>query len=210
MFLFFVKSSHTVWRHTQAQWTRVNSCLKKNILIDWFFFLIIHTHVQAAPEYEPQGWRLIKSMCKPQLIVWELWYSSLYTHTKVLRPYSQLFWCMAPPFLYQFHATLFLCPFNWACPPPLRFSPSLLSHSILPSLVCLPCLLFLSSFPLPRPLLVLSPPCCESAVVSYGFLFLRDESRAHVGVKATKHTVWSQLRAFDDHWSFQKPCKLTV
>lgn len=40
------------------------------------------------------------------------------------------------------------------------------------------------------PLLSLSfPPSCEIAVVSYGFLFLRDGRWAHVGVEATKHAA---------------------
>lgn len=33
------------------------------------------------------------------------------------------------------------------------------------------------------------PSLCRIAVVSYGFLFLRDGRWAHVGVEATKHTV---------------------
>lgn len=34
-----------------------------------------------------------------------------------------------------------------------------------------------------------SPSHCEIAVVSYGFLFLRDGRWVHVGVEATKHAV---------------------
>lgn len=36
------------------------------------------------------------------------------------------------------------------------------------------------------------PPSCEIAVVSYGFLFLRDGRWVHVGVEATKHAVSAQ------------------
>lgn len=39
-------------------------------------------------------------------------------------------------------------------------------------------------FPLPPP-----HSHCEIAVVSYGFLFLRDGRWVHVGVEATKHAV---------------------
>lgn len=45
--------------------------------------------------------------------------------------------------------------------------------------------IFLSSF-------LLFPPSCEIAVVSYGFLFLRDGRWVHVGVEATKHAVSAQ------------------
>lgn len=40
----------------------------------------------------------------------------------------------------------------------------------------------------------LSPSSCEIAVVSYGFLFLRDGRWVHVGVEATKHTVNARHR----------------
>lgn len=49
-----------------------------------------------------------------------------------------------------------------------------------------PPLLFLPSS------LLLLPPSCEIAVVSYGFLFLRDGRWVHVGVEATKHAVSAQ------------------
>lgn len=39
---------------------------------------------------------------------------------------------------------------------------------------------------------LLFPPSCEIAVVSYGFLFLRDVRWVHVGVEATKHAVSAQ------------------
>lgn len=39
---------------------------------------------------------------------------------------------------------------------------------------------------------LLSLPSCEIAVVSYGFLFLRDGRWVHVGVEATKHAVSAQ------------------
>lgn len=39
---------------------------------------------------------------------------------------------------------------------------------------------------------LLFPPSCEIAVVSYGFLFLRDGRWVHVGVEATKHAVSAQ------------------
>lgn len=45
---------------------------------------------------------------------------------------------------------------------------------------------------LPPPVLSPLPPPrshCEIAVVSYGFLFLRDGRWVHVGVEATKHAV---------------------
>lgn len=50
-----------------------------------------------------------------------------------------------------------------------------------------PCSFLPPSFPFlsPHPLL----PSCEIAVVSYGFLFLRDGRWAHVGVEATKHAA---------------------
>lgn len=40
--------------------------------------------------------------------------------------------------------------------------------------------------------LLLFPPSCEIAGVSYGFLFLRDVRWVHVGVEATKHAVSAQ------------------
>lgn len=42
---------------------------------------------------------------------------------------------------------------------------------------------------LPPPVPSFFPSHCEIAVVSYGFLFLRDGSWVHVGVEATKHAV---------------------
>lgn len=43
------------------------------------------------------------------------------------------------------------------------------------------------------------PSSCEIAVVSYGFLFLRDGRWVHVGVEATKHAVSAQ-RAGQHMW----------
>lgn len=43
--------------------------------------------------------------------------------------------------------------------------------------------------PVPSPF---SPSHCEIAVVSYGFLFLRDGRWVHVGVEATKHAARAQ------------------
>lgn len=50
--------------------------------------------------------------------------------------------------------------------------------------------LWVTSAP-PPPLLLICPPTVI-AVVSYGFLFLRDGRWVHVGVEATKHAVRAQ------------------
>lgn len=50
-------------------------------------------------------------------------------------------------------------------------------------------------------LLLLSPPSCEIAVVSYGFLFLRDGRWVHVGVEATKHAVSAQRAGQHTQWA---------
>ncbi len=69
---------------------------------------------------------------------------------------------------------------------PLQSSISTLSFSSQPLLSFLapwsPLLIFL-------PPSFFFPPSCEIAVVSYGFLFLRDGRWVHVGVEATKHAV---------------------
>ena len=66
-------------------------------------------------------------------------------------------------------------------PPRLAHNLSLVLAAWSPLLIFLP----LSSF-LPF------PPSCEIAVVSYGFLFLRDGRWVHVGVEATKHAASAQ------------------
>lgn len=56
---------------------------------------------------------------------------------------------------------------------------------------------------------LLFPPSCEIAVVSYGFLFLRDGRWVHVGVKATKHAVSAQRagqHTVSFLWIWQLPC----
>ena len=81
-------------------------------------------------------------------------------------------------------------PSGWEHNPSLYFFPA----------PWIPLLTFLFSF-----LLLLSPPSCEIAVVSYGFLFLRDGRWVHVGVEATKHAVSAQ-RAVSFLWTRQPPC----
>lgn len=91
-------------------------------------------------------------------------------------------------------------------PPPPPHPPPLLTHPPLHLLLLFapPCLelhtqpfffrrhglFFLSPSLYSVPLLWLSfPPSFEIAVVSYGFLFLRDGRWVHVGVEATKHAA---------------------
>lgn len=96
------------------------------------------------------------------------------------------------PFTLQIHFSLLrsaiptpLLPFQRSLstpsPPPPPPPPPPGESTTLPSSCCRG-LLCSSSF-------LLSPPSCEIAVVSYGFLFLRDGRWVHVGVEATKHAA---------------------
>lgn len=58
-----------------------------------------------------------------------------------------------------------------------------------------------SSVNIPSSLVLLFPPSCEIAVVSYGFLFLRDGRWVHVGVEATKHAVSAQHAGQHTQWA---------
>lgn len=89
---------------------------------------------------------------------------------------------------------------HFSTPHPPRYLQLLLLLSSLPAwsstptpttlFFCRHGLLLFSSPSNSVPLFSLSfPPSCEIAVVSYGFLFLRDGRWAHVGVEATKHAA---------------------
>lgn len=100
------------------------------------------------------------------------------------------------PFLFKIH---FLSPFpcphadhsmhfpTFAHPPGWEHKPSFFSATGTPLLIPCSFLLFL--------------PSCEIAVVSYGFLFLRDGRWVHVGVEATKHAVSAQRAGQHTQWA---------